>query len=221
MLRRYERPYAMIGGRARASAHADLAIEALVTTTARATRSPFPAPIYKKWFAAFGRRTGARVTYDAVGSGEGILQFTARRIDFGATPGAVGYVELSYAVDRKLEVAAVKNHAGRFVVPSSTTAAMAAQDLAGLSAINDFQVSPAATTVSDAYPISTYTFLVVFQRQFDTAKGTALLRLLRFMTGEGQASATDLHNAPLPPPLRKLITAKLQLLTGPDGTPLV
>jgi hypothetical protein len=40
------------------------------------------------------------------------------------------------------------------------------------------------------------------------------------MTGEGQASAVDLHYAPLPPPLRKLITAKLQLLTGPDGTPL-
>jgi hypothetical protein len=62
-------------------------------------------------------------------------------------------------------------HAGRFVTPSSATAAMAAQDLAGLSAINDFQVSPAATTASDADPISTYTFLVVFQRQFDTAKG--------------------------------------------------
>jgi phosphate transport system substrate-binding protein len=315
----------------------------------------FPAPIYKKWFADFGRRTGARVSYDAVGSGEGILQFTARRIDFGATdvplndielaqaeaiggpvlhiptvlgavavaynlpgvtglkldgqligelflgrvvrwndrriaalnpgaqlpdlpltivhrsdssgttanftafvasqhpefrsrvgdgkevswptgkgadgngdladliaasPGAVGYVELSYAVDRKLEVAAVKNHAGRFIVPSSTTAATAAQDLAGLSAINDFQVSPAATTADQAYPITTYTFLVVFQRQFDVAKGTALIRLLRYMIGEGQASATDLHYAPLPPSLRKLILAKLQLLTGPDGTPL-
>lgn len=130
---------------------------------------------------------------------------------------AVGYVELSYAVDRKLAVAAVKNHAGRFVTPSSATAAMAAQDLAGLSAINDFQVSPAA---SDAYPISSYTFLVVFQRQFDTAKGATLLRLLRYMTGEGQASAVDLHYAPLPPPPRKLITAKPQLLTGPDGTPL-
>jgi phosphate transport system substrate-binding protein len=123
-------------------------------------------------------------------------------------------------VDRKLAVAAVKNHAGRFVTPSSATAAMAAQDLAGLSVINDFQVSPAATTASDAYPISMYTFLVVFQRQFDTAKGAMLLRLLRYMTGEGQASAVDLHYAPLPPPLRKLITAKLQLLTGPDGTPL-
>jgi ABC-type phosphate transport system substrate-binding protein len=97
---------------------------------------------------------------------------------------------------------------------------MAAQDLAGLSAINDFQVSPAATTASDASPISTYTFLVAFQRQFDTTKGATLLRLLRYMTGEGQASAVDLHYAPLPPPLRKLITAKLQLLTGPDGTPL-
>jgi hypothetical protein len=37
------------------------------------------------------------------------------------------------------------------------------------------------------------------------------------MTGEGQASAVDLHYAPPPPPLRKLITAKLQLLTGPEA----
>jgi len=118
----------------------------------------------------------------------------------GATRGAVGYVELSYALDRKLAVAAVENHAGRFVTPSSTTAAVAAQDLAGLSAVNDFQVSPAATTAPDAYPITTYTFLVVFQRQFDVAKGTALLRLLRYVTGEGQASATGLHYAPLPRP---------------------
>ncbi|HEV8164880.1 MAG TPA: hypothetical protein VGR74_10620 [Actinomycetota bacterium] len=123
-------------------------------------------------------------------------------------------------MDRKLAVAAVKNHAGRFVTPSSATAAMAAQDLAGLSVINDFQVSPAATTAPDAYPITTYTFLVVFQRQFDVAKGTALLRLLRYVTGEGQASATGLHYAPLPPSLRQLIVAKLRLLTGPDGTPL-
>jgi phosphate transport system substrate-binding protein len=123
-------------------------------------------------------------------------------------------------VDRKLAVAAVKNHAGRFVIPSSATAAMAAQDLAGLSAINDFQVGPAATTANDAYPISTYTFLVVFQRQFDTAKGATLLRLLRYMTGEGQASASTCTTRRCPPPLRQLITAKLQLLTGPDGTPL-
>jgi len=316
----------------------------------------FPAPIYKKWFADFGRRTGARVSYQAVGSGEGITQFTARRIDFGATdvplndielaqaeaiggpvlhiptvlgavavafnlpgrtslkldgrligelflgriarwndrrlaalnpgaplpdlpvtivhrsdssgttanftafvasqhldfrsrvgdgkkvnwttgrgadgngdladlvaatPGAVGYVELSYALDRQLAVAAVKNPAGKFVAPSSTAAAVAAQDLAELSAVNDFQVSPAATTADDAYPIITYTFLVVFQRQFDVAKGTTLVRLLRYMTSEGQASATDLNYAPLPPSLRTLITAKLGLLTGPDGEPLV
>ncbi len=315
----------------------------------------FPAAIYKKWFADFGRRTGVRVTYDAVGSGEGITRFTARTVDFGASDvplsdielaqaeavggpvlhiptvlgavavaynvpgagrlkldgrlvgelflgritrwndrrlaalnpgaqlpdlpvtivhrsdssgttanftafvaredpdfrsqvgegkkvnwttgkaadsnrhladaiatiqGAVGYVELSYALDHHLEVAAVRNPAGRFVAPSSTSAAAAAQDLAELSAINDFQVSPAATTADDAYPITTYTFLIVFQRQFDAAKGATLLQLLRYMTGEGQASATDLHYAPLPPSLRRLITAKLQLLTGGDGTPL-
>jgi phosphate transport system substrate-binding protein len=57
----------------------------------------FPAPIYKQWFADYGRRTGARVSYDAVGSGEGILQFTARRIDFGATDVPLNDIELAQA----------------------------------------------------------------------------------------------------------------------------
>lgn len=81
-------------------------------------------------------------------------------------------------------------------------------------------MSPAATTSLDAYPITSYSFLVVFQRQFDAARGATLLRLLRYMTGEGQASATKLDYAPLPQSLRQLIAAKLRLLTGPDGTSL-
>jgi hypothetical protein len=120
-------------------------------------------------------------------------------------------------VDRKLAVAAVKNHAGRFVTPSSATAAMAAQDLAGLSAINDFQVSPGRHHRQRRLP----------DQHLRLPDG--LPTPVRHRQGHHAASAPALHDrrgqasavcAPLPPPLRKLITAKLQLLTGPTATPL-
>jgi phosphate transport system substrate-binding protein len=130
--------------------------------------------------------------------------------------GAVGYVELTHALEEDLPVADVENAAGRFVTPSPRTVANAADDMAVASA-GDFALSLLHTTGRDAYPISSYTYLIVFARQDDPDKGRRLSSLLRYMAGPGQASAGRLHYTPVPRELRQSVAAKIRLLHDPDG----
>jgi len=135
------------------------------------------------------------------------------------TPGAVGYVELTYALDQRLPVADVENAAGRFVTPTPRTVAAAAEDMA-LASVGDFALSLLHTTGTRAYPISSYTYLLVFSQQADPDKGRLLASLLRYMAGPGQASAGRLHYTPIPRDLRESVAAKIRLLHDPDGNPL-
>jgi phosphate transport system substrate-binding protein len=131
-------------------------------------------------------------------------------------PGAVGYVELTYALDQRLPVADVENAAGRFVTPTPRTVAAAAEDMA-LASVGDFALSLLHTTGTRAYPISSYTYLLVFSRQDDPDRGRLLASLLRYMAGPGQASAGRLHYTPIPRDLRESVAAKIRLLHDPDG----
>lgn len=135
------------------------------------------------------------------------------------TVGAVGYVELTYALDQRLPVADVKNAAGRYVSPTPRTVAAAAEDMA-LASAGDFALSLLHTTGRRAYPISSYTYLLVFTRQADPEKGRLLASLLRYMAGPGQASVGRLHYTPIPRDLRESVAAKIRLLHDPDGGPL-
>ena len=135
------------------------------------------------------------------------------------TEGAVGYVELTYAIEQRLPVADVENAAGRFVTPTPGSVAIAADDMAPASA-GDFSLSLLHTTGRNAYPISSYTYLIVFARQTDPDKGRLLASLLRFMAGPGQASAGRLHYTPVPRDLRASVAAKIRLLHDPAGTHL-
>jgi phosphate transport system substrate-binding protein len=132
------------------------------------------------------------------------------------TPGAVGYVELTYALDERLPVADVENAAGRFVTPTPRTVAAAAEDMS-LASAGDFALSLLHTTGTRAYPISSYTYLLVFTRQVDPEKGRLLASLLRYMAGPGQASVGRLHYTPIPRDLRGSVAAKIRLLHDPDG----
>ena len=84
------------------------------------------------------------------------------------TPGALGYVELIYAVQNKMPYADVKNSAGNFVKPTleSVTAALATADIP-----DDFRFSMTNAPGKDAYPIAGATWLLVYQQQKDAAKG--------------------------------------------------
>jgi phosphate transport system substrate-binding protein len=134
------------------------------------------------------------------------------------TPGALGYVELAYAVKNKMSVASVKNAAGKFVEPTiaSTTAAAAG---AAKSMPADFRVSLTNPPGEDAYPIASFTWLLVYKDQPNELKGRALVKFLWWMSHEGQKYADDLLYAPLPPPVVKQIEARIQQITY-QGKPL-
>jgi len=134
------------------------------------------------------------------------------------TPGALGYVELAYAVKNKMPVASVQNAAGKFVEPTiaGTTAAAAA---AAKSMPADFRVSLTNPPGEDAYPIASFTWLLVYKDQPNELKGRALVKFLWWMSHEGQKYADDLLYAPLPPPVVKQIEARIQQITY-QGKPL-
>jgi len=135
------------------------------------------------------------------------------------TPGALGYVELAYAVKNKLPVASVKNAAGRFVEPTikSTTAAAAA---AAAKMPSDFRVSLTNPPGDDAYPIASFTWLLVYRDQPDETKGRMITKFLWWMSHEGQRYADELLYAPLPAPVVKQIEARLKEITY-QGKPLL
>jgi len=111
------------------------------------------------------------------------------------TPGALGYVELIYAIQNKLPYSDVKNSAGAFVKPTidSVTAALATANIP-----DDFRFSMTNAPGKDAYPIAGATWLLVYQQQKDPAKGKKLVEFLKWAAKDGEKMAKDLDYAPLP-----------------------
>lgn len=113
------------------------------------------------------------------------------------TPGALGYVELIYALQNQLTAGAVQNVSGEFVVatPDSVTKA-AAQAVAQMPA--DFRVSITNAEGAGAYPISSFTWILLYEAPQDLAKSRVMVDFMRWALTEGQAFATDLGYARLP-----------------------
>ena len=126
------------------------------------------------------------------------------------TPGAIGYVELAYARQNKLPFAAVQNKQGEFVLPSieSTTAAGAGV-AAGLAANTDFRISLVNAPGKGAYPISSMTFILLYQTQPDAAKGKKVVDFLKWALHDGQVSAAGLDYAPLPKNVVSMLDKRL------------
>ena len=135
------------------------------------------------------------------------------------TPGALGYVELAYAIPSKMPTALVKNHVGKFIEPTieTTTAAAAgaAKNMPG-----DFRVSITDAPGADAYPIASFTWLLVYKDQPNEAKGRALVKFLWWAIHEGQKYPPTLLYAPLPAPVVAQIEAKIKQITF-AGKPLL
>jgi phosphate transport system substrate-binding protein len=127
------------------------------------------------------------------------------------TPGAVGYVELAYATQNRLAYAAVQNAAGQFVLPTieSITAA-AAGIMTNLPENTDYRLSIVNAPGADAYPISSFTWILIYQNQPEADKGKKLLDFLRWALTEGEASAAALDYAPLPAEMATRLQRRLQ-----------
>jgi len=134
-------------------------------------------------------------------------------------PGAMGYVELAYAVKNNLPVASIKNANGKFVEPTIATTTAAAAG-AAKSMPDDFRVSLTNAPGDDAYPVASFTWLLVYKDQPNEAKGRALAKFLWWMSHDGQKYADDLLYAPLPAPVVKQIEGKIKQITY-QGKPLM
>ena len=136
------------------------------------------------------------------------------------SPGAIGYVELTYAQQNKLPVASVKNMAGKYVQPStaSTTAAIAGFADALSKYPRTAIVNPPATA-QDAYPISTLTFLIIPKDGADAAKRSALKKFAAYVIADGQATAGGLNYAPLPDAVSQYDLKTLSQMTV-NGAPV-
>lgn len=122
------------------------------------------------------------------------------------TPGALGYVELIYAVQNKMPYADVKNASGEFVKASleSITAAMATAQIP-----DDFRFSMTNAPGNAAYPIAGATWLLVYEQQRDAIKGKKLVEFLKWATKDGEKMARDLQYAPLPENLQERVLKRV------------
>ena len=133
-------------------------------------------------------------------------------------PNTLGYVELAYAVKSNLPVAALKNKAGSFVKPTleAVTAAAAETETP-----EDLRVSITDAAGAGAYPISAYTYILIYKNQTNAAQGKALVDFLWWALHDGQAVTKDplYPYAPLPAEVVRRAEAKLNSITA-DGKPL-
>jgi phosphate transport system substrate-binding protein len=126
------------------------------------------------------------------------------------TPGAIGYVELAYAKQNKLPMASIKNADGTFVAPSIEATSEAA---AGVAVPADFRVSITNAKGKGAYPISSFTYLLVYKDQADPQKGKAIANFLWWAIHDGQKLAGPLDYAPLPKPVAAKVEAAVKSIT--------
>jgi len=135
-----------------------------------------------------------------------------------STPNSLGYVELIYAEQNKLPYASVKNASGEFVKPSLESVTAAAAGAAG-QIPDDLRVSITNAPGKDAYPISSFTYFLVYKEQEDETKGKALVKFLWWATHDGEKMTRDLLYAPLPPEVTTKAEQKIKSITH-QGKPL-
>ena len=149
--------------------------------------------ISTQWKSKVGKATSVDWPAGLGGKGnEGVTQQVKQ------TEGAIGYVELIYAISNGLPAAFIKNAGGAFVEPTLESVSAAASG-APLGADTDFRVSITNPPGRASYPLSSFTWLLVHRESPDSAKAKALHSFLIWMLQpEAQRMAAALHYAPLP-----------------------
>ncbi len=111
------------------------------------------------------------------------------------TPGAVGYVELIYASHNNIPFGAVQNSAGKFITASLDSITAAA---AGATIPDDFRVSITNAPGDTAYPIASFTWLLLYEQNQDKARAQHMTDFMKWALTDGQTLAGSLGYAPLP-----------------------
>ncbi len=144
-----------------------------------------------EWKERVGKGTSVKWPVGMGGKGnEGVAGFI-RGMD-----GAFGYVELIYAVQNKIQYGPVKNAAGNWLKGSLEGATAAAASVKNMPA--DFRVSITSAPGKDAYPIASFTWLLIPVQSKDPARGKILVDFLNWMLDSGEKMTKELDYAPLP-----------------------
>ena len=144
------------------------------------------------WAAEVGKGTSVKWPVGLGGKGnEGVTALVKQ------TPGAIGYIELIYALNNNIPYAELQNKAGHWVKATLEGVTAAAASVAN-NMPEDFRVSITDAPGPDAYPISSFTWLLVYQQQSNKAEAEQIVKFLHWALSSGQKYAPDLKYAPLP-----------------------
>jgi len=155
-----------------------------------------------EWQKTVGKGTSVKWPGGIGAKGNEGVAGTIRQIQ-----GAIGYIELIYAVQNNIPFGTVQNTTGNFVKASleSTTAAAASAKMPA-----DFRASITNAPGKDAYPISTFTWLLVPVQSKDAAKSKVIKDFLLWMLDKGEPMTAQLTYAPLPAPVSKMVREEIK-----------
>jgi phosphate transport system substrate-binding protein len=189
-----------------------LALPALPITVVHRVRTSGTSEVFARYLA--GSPAWRRAQSDAelhwpVGTGAEGNEGVATQVR--VSEGAIGFVEFSYAQQAKLQVAALRNASGRFVLPDASSLAAAASDL--LRPVTADTISALVGAPSPgAYAVAAMTRIVADSALADATKGAHLVAFMRWALTDGARSATELGYAALPPSVSRRFTARLDAL---------
>jgi len=148
--------------------------------------------VSKEWSEKVGKGTSVNWPVGLGGKGNPGVAGMVQQV-----PGSIGYVELIYALQNKISYGSVQNKAGKAIRPTITSTSAAAN----ISLPDDMKVSLVNTAAPDGYPVAGFTWILLFKEQrYDNrkeAQANNLVKLLWWMTHEGQKYAEPMHYAPL------------------------
>ncbi len=159
-----------------------------------------------EWNSSVGKGTSVKWPVGLGGKGNEGVAGTIRQID-----GSIGYIELIYAVQNNITYGVVRNKSGNFVKASLETTT----DAAAAAASNmpeDYRVSITDAAGKNAYPIASFTWLLIPQQSKDAAKGKVLHDFLVWMLKNGESETKDLTYAPLPKEVAKKVMATVNTI---------
>src|SRR5215467_12156575 len=130
------------------------------------------------------------------------------------TPGSIGYVEYGYAKSQNMPMAILENKSGNFVAPSTASGQAA---LASTKLDKNLIGWNADPQPADAYPIATYTWMLLYKTYADARKAEVVKDLLNYAVTEGQKGAEPLGYIPLPPEVVEKVKSEIQTIQAVPG----
>jgi len=159
--------------------------------------------VSKEWESSVGKGTSVKWPVGLGGKGNEGVAGQIRQL-----PGSIGYIELIYAVENKITYGSVQNAAGNFVKASLDGVTEAAASVKTMPA--DFRVSITNAPGKTAYPVSSFTWLLIPVQSKDANKGKILSDFLNWMVTDGQKMTAQLSYAPLPQSVAEKVKAAIK-----------